>query len=138
MKIAAETMTNLLGTIRPVGMKIFIKLAIAMTIMAFAHATPSANASTKLSFEFTCETAEAEFYDWIETEFWPKASSATFGRNLDAAFDVLTSTAKNAWEVTIPDMECASDVLLESRREALYLMLEDAAQDGYGRVRREP
>ena len=27
-------MTNLLGTIRPVGMKSFIKLAIAMTIMA--------------------------------------------------------------------------------------------------------
>lgn len=138
MKIAAETMTNLLGTIRPVGMKSFIKLAIAMTITAFAHATPSANASTKLSFEFTCETAEAEFYDWIEAELWPKGSGAAFGRNLDAAFDVLTSTPKHTWVVTLPESECNSDVLLESRREALYLMLEDAAQDGHGQVRRQP
>lgn len=122
-------------------MKTFIKAIgrlLALPLVTLALTTVAESSQAKAAFEFTCETAEADFYDWIETEFWPKASSATFGRNLDAAFDVLTSTAKNAWEVTIPDMECASDVLLESRREALYLMLEDAAQDGYGRVRREP
>lgn len=98
----------------------------------------SALAAQKPNFEFTCETSESEFYDWIETEFWPKGSLAAFGRNLDAAFDVLTSTSKNAWEVRLPETECTSDVILDSRREAIYLMLEDAAQEGFGQIRRSP
>jgi hypothetical protein len=98
----------------------------------------SALAAQKPNFEFTCETSESEFYDWIETEFWPKGSLAAFGRNLDAAFDVLTSTSKNAWEVRLPGTECTSDVILDSRREAIYLMLEDAAHEGFGQIRRSP
>ena len=125
-------------------MKAFINLyvrslppTLPLALAAIALVTTVAEgSSTKPTFEFTCETAESDVYDWIETEFWPKGTSSVFGRNLDAAFDVLTSTPKNAWEVILPESECTSDVLLESRREALYLMLEDAAQDGYGTVSR--
>lgn len=149
LKISGETMTNQIEKTRPVRMKSFIKSALAGlantlpfavigAVIAAAPLSPSEASSSKLVFEFTCETSEAEFYDWIETELWPQGSTAAFGRNLDAAFDVLTSTSKNAWAITLPEAECHSDVLLESRREALYSMLDDAAQDGHGEIRRKP
>lgn len=112
-------------------------LVVALTL-GFALSPESTLAARMPSFEFTCETSESEFYDWIEIEFWPKGSVAAFGRNLDAAFDVLTSTSKNAWEVSLPVSECTSDVILDSRREAIYLMLEDAAHEGFGQIRRSP
>jgi RNAse (barnase) inhibitor barstar len=113
-----------------------IILVLGLTVI-FSIFSQSAIAAPRPSFEFTCETSESDFYDWIETEFWPKGSVATFGRNLDAAFDVLTSTNKNTWEISLPTSECSSDVILESRREAIYLMLEDAAREGFGKILRQ-
>ncbi|MBN8541824.1 MAG: hypothetical protein J0L82_15645 [Deltaproteobacteria bacterium] len=101
-----------------------------------------AQAAGRASFEFTCETSEDDFYDWIQAELWPKPSAVVgttnFGRNLDAAFDILTdpSTRRADWEITLTSVDCQSDVATELRRESLFETIEDAHADGHGRVRR--
>ncbi len=88
----------------------------------FAHA-----AAPAAQFEFTCETSEDDFYDWLALAIWKKPD---FGRNLDAAFDALTSNAD--WTIRVTDSPCADDAMNDGRREALYLMIEDAHSEGFG------
>lgn len=116
-------------------------LLIAPLWLSFAVAQP-AHAIPRATFEFTCETTEDDFYDWIEAELWPKSSpgSATmpFGRNLDAAFDILTDeiTRRTSWEITLTSADCQSDAATELRRESLFETIEDAHADGHGLVLR--
>lgn len=81
----------------------------------------------KKIFEFTCETTEDEFYDWIGSTIWRRSS---FGRNLDAAFDALTSNPD--WTIRVTESPCTDNAMNESRRESLYLMIEDAHSEGFG------
>ncbi|MBL7686824.1 MAG: barstar family protein [Bdellovibrionaceae bacterium] len=91
-------------------------------------AAPLASANKqKKSFEFTCETTEDEFYDWITKAIWKKPS---FGRNLDAAFDALTSDPD--WTIRVTESPCADNAMNDGRRESLYLMIEDAHSEGFG------
>lgn len=100
----------------------------------------SAHAAPRAAFEFTCETTEDDFYDWIEAELWPKntpgSTTAPFGRNLDATFDILTdeSTRRADWEITLTSADCQTDVGTELRRESLFETIEDAHADGHGLV----
>lgn len=97
------------------------------------HASPTAATAralpgkTKKTFEFTCETTEDDFYDWVTAAIWKKP---TFGRNLDAAFDALTSDPD--WTIRVTESPCADNAMNESRRESLYLMIEDAHSEGFG------
>ena len=58
---------------------------------------------------------------------WKKPS---FGRNLDAAFDALTSDPD--WTIRVTESPCSDNAMNESRRESLYLMIEDAHSEGFG------
>ncbi len=96
------------------------------------HVSPTATARAlpgklKKTFEFSCETTEDEFYDWVTVAIWKKP---TFGRNLDAAFDALTSDPD--WTIRVTESPCADNAMNESRRESLYLMIEDAHSEGFG------
>lgn len=118
------------------GLLALLVPAVLILPMAQTEAAPRA------SFEFTCETTEDDFYDWIEAELWPKQSIATgatnFGRNLDAAFDILTdrSARRANWEITLTNTDCQSDLATELRRESLFETIEDAHADGHGLVLR--
>ena len=123
---------------------ILIRLAlllIAPLCLCFAIAQPT-HAAPRATFEFTCETTEDDFYDWIEAELWPKSAqgnaTAPFGRNLDAAFDILTDeTSRRAnWEITLSSADCQVDAGTELRRESLFETIEDAHADGHGLVLR--
>ncbi len=120
-----------------------ILLLCALLFLPLLAAHP-VQAATRASFEFTCETTEDEFYDWIEAELWPKpgttSSAPHFGRNLDAAFDILTdrATRRAEWEITLTTTDCQSDLATELRRESLFETIEDAHGDGHGRVLRSP
>ncbi|MBK7890647.1 MAG: barstar family protein [Bdellovibrionales bacterium] len=93
-----------------------------------AATAPHTHASKQIkTFEFTCETTEDEFYDWLTAAIWKKPS---FGRNLDAAFDALTSDPD--WTIRVTESPCSDNAMNESRRESLYLMIEDAHSEGFG------
>ncbi len=103
--------------------------------------SPQAQSAERASFEFTCEATEDEFYDWIEAELWPVNSTATFGRNLDATFDILTDVRMRRmnWTITLTTRDCDSDLSspgTELRRESLYSTIEDAHAEGHGLVLR--
>ena len=116
---------------------------ILLLVFAFL-VIPQTHAAPRASFEFTCETTEDDFYNWIEAELWPKPSAAAgttnFGRNLDAVFDILTDPAARRadWEITLTTGDCQSDLGTELRRESLFNTIEDAHADGHGRVQRSP
>lgn len=116
-------------------------LLIAPLWLSFAVVQP-VHAAPRATFEFTCETTEDDFYDWIEAELWPKSTpgstAAPFGRNLDAAFDILTdeNTRRANWEITLTSADCQMNVGTELRRESLFETIEDAHADGHGLVLR--
>jgi hypothetical protein len=117
---------------------IILLLGLAFLVIPQTHAAPRA------SFEFTCETTEDDFYNWIEAALWPKPSAAAgatnFGRNLDATYDILTDQAgrRADWEITLTSGDCQGDLGTELRRESLFNTIEDAHADGHGRVLRSP
>lgn len=116
-------------------------LLLAPLCFSLAVAQP-AHAAPRATFEFTCETTEDDFYDWIEAELWPKSSpgnaTVPFGRNLDAAFDILTDeiTRRTNWEITLTSADCQADAGTELRRESLFETIEEAHADGHGLVLR--
>lgn len=113
-------------------------LSFAFTTLATIAGPQKAESATRATFEFTCETSEDEFYDWIEAELWPKGTSGTFGRNLDATYDILTDvdSRRANWEITLTATSCLMDPAAELRRESLYETIEDAHAAGHGRVLR--
>jgi hypothetical protein len=128
MNITLKQQHALLGLI----VSLFLSLPVAQQAHSGARAT----------FEFTCETSEDDFYDWIEAELWPKSSAAfgssIFGRNLDAVFDILTdeNTRRSNWEITLTTIDCQTDPATDLRRESLFETIEDAHADGHGLVLR--
>ena len=86
--------------------------------------------SENTRFVITCETHERDFYDWIETVLWKK--QRRFQRNLDGAIDALVSNPN--WTIHIADQICAKDVMVKSRRESLYFMIDDAHSEGAGAI----
>lgn len=115
-------------------------LGLIVVLVLIFLAVPQTHAVPRASFEFTCETTEDDFYDWIEAELWPKKSGApgtsVFGRNLDAAYDILTDPASRRanWEITLTTVDCQRDLATELRRESLFETIEDAHADGHGLI----
>ncbi len=110
---------------------------IGLLLAGIAVLGPSSDAAdSRLSqaelthFVFTCETRERDFYDWIEAVLWKKPRH--FGRNLDAAIDALVSQPE--WTIRIADQTCTNDVIVRSRREALYFIIDDAHAEGAGKI----
>lgn len=86
-------------------------------------------------FEFTCETTETEFYDWIETAVWqgPTPSRTRFHRTLDGAISALVTNPR--WQIRTTEKPCmTSSAMSRSRREALYFMIDDAHAEGAGNL----
>lgn len=110
-------------------------------LSTFAFSVPE-HSMLRSSFEFTCETTEDDFYDWIEAELWPmsavEAAAIAFGRNLDATFDILTDeiSRRANWEITLSSVDCQMDPSTDLRRESLFETIEDAHAAGHGLVLR--
>ncbi len=80
------------------------------------------------TFQWSCYTSEAEFYDWVEESVWCESRSL-FGRNLDATYDALVSSEQDcnvSWDIEILDVECAEKPPEAQRRAAIYNTIRDA------------
>lgn len=109
-----------------------LTVAALLTILGAVGASSVAadRDSENTHFVMTCETRESDFYDWIENVLWKK--QRRFQRNLDAAIDALVSNP--TWTIRIADQTCAKDVMVKSRRESLYFMIDDAHSEGAGAI----
>lgn len=109
-----------------------LTVAALLTILAVVGASSVAadRDSEDTRFVMTCETHESDFYNWIETVVWKKQRG--FQRNLDGAIDALVSNP--SWTIRIADQTCTKDVMVKSRRESLYFMIDDAHSEGAGTI----
>ncbi len=86
-------------------------------------------------FDFKCETSEAEFFDWIETELISvrqNSKQKKLRRSLAGAIDALVSNPD--WKIRLTTQSCSSDAISKSRREALFFMIDDAHTEGAGQI----
>lgn len=90
--------------------------------------------SVKPRFEFTCQTREVEFYDWVEASLWnkPQGETKPLRRTLGGAIEALVENP--AWVIQLSSISCEKGGMSQRRREALFFMIGDAHEEGAGKI----
>lgn len=140
----------ILTAIFSMSQRALVRIASSKSISAFVLAavgiltgvlilTPDSGAAddavaVKPRFEFTCQTRETDFYDWVEASVWnkPQGDSRRLRRTLGGAIEALVENP--SWVVQLSSVSCEKGGMSQRRREALFFMIGDAHEEGAGKI----
>ena len=123
--------------LRPAVLSTILGAFILSAFIVLGQNSSASDRSTKFTpiFDFTCETTEREFFDWIEAELIsvrqdPKPRRLR--RSLEGAISALVSNPD--WKIRLTSKSCSSDSISKRRRESLFFMIDDAHTEGAGTI----
>ena len=135
--IITQILNRIAILLRPAVVSTVLGVTILSAFIVLGQNSSASDRNTKqtLVFDFTCETTETEFFNWIESELVSVREDLKprkLRRSLAGAIDALVSNPD--WKIRLTTKPCSSESISKRRRESLFFMIDDAHTEGAGTI----